>query len=96
MKVWIDSPMPWNAGISESMENITVIIGTTANQRGVGQRRRAVGSLVGDEAMSEEASELDPIVEMFAHALSCEVAPVLRLSGAVLRADGFSPGRRGG
>ncbi|SST08369.1 Uncharacterised protein [Acinetobacter baumannii] len=39
-------------------------------QRGVGQRRRAVGSLVGDEAMSEEASELDPIVEMFAHALS--------------------------
>lgn len=31
MKVWIDSPMPWKAGISESMENITVIIGTTAN-----------------------------------------------------------------
>ncbi len=31
MKLWISSPMFWNAGTAESMAKVTVIIGTTAN-----------------------------------------------------------------
>lgn len=32
MNSWICSPTPWNAGITDSIAKVTVIIGTTANK----------------------------------------------------------------